>query len=88
MKFVSKEDTVKWLGHDSIVEMEAYRATLQKQLCDMFGVHSYSTDLKGGRPLDGEKVTLANQEEDAILYVQRWLNRYRKIFNEDEGDYK
>jgi hypothetical protein len=88
VKFQSKEETAKWLGHESVLEMESYRETLRLQLCSMFGVHSYGKDLKQGRKLDGKKADLVVAEEDAIMYVQRWLNKYGIVFNETEADYK
>ena len=67
-----QEEMAKWLGC-SVEQMNAEHDKLHSKLSRWTKEHSYSLELAAGVRLTPQEYTLANLEEDAVLYLQRYL---------------
>lgn len=76
---MNKTERAAWMGYDTPEEMDAEHDELHRWLCYLFDIPSYSMIIAEGGNLPHEEYCIANYEEDAVLHVQRWLQRYRKL---------
>lgn len=69
-----KPALAEWMGYPTVAAMDADHDDLHEALCGFFDVPSHSLLQRDGKPHDA---ALAAYEEDAVLNVQRWLQRVR-----------
>jgi hypothetical protein len=67
-----------WCGYDDAAAMNADHDGLHRSLCGFLGVTSLSMCAAAGKRLTGEEKAMADLEEDAVLYVQRFMRHARK----------
>lgn len=66
----------EWLGYgENTWQMNQDHDCLHELLAEAFGYESLSLKLAKGESLNHEDYTLANLEEEAVLYLQRFLIR-------------
>ncbi len=74
---MTKVETASWLGYgsdpDAVARMDADHDELHRTLCAWLGVQSYALREAAGQPLDRREHDLAAYEEDAVLYLTRFL---------------
>jgi hypothetical protein len=69
-EFATQADTAEWMG-TTVDQMNEEHDDIHQELCDMYGVKSHSLACRDSEPFDQQ---IAWHEEEAVLYVQRWLN--------------
>jgi hypothetical protein len=74
-----KAELAKWMGYDNVEQMDAEHDGLHYILTQSFNLPSYSLAIANGLELSHEEWMIANYEEDAVLYLQRWLQHIRKF---------
>jgi hypothetical protein len=67
-------DMSEWLGY-SVYEMNRDHDRLHAELCKWLGIESQALRVARGDKLSHEEHCLANWEEDAVLYLQRFIAR-------------
>lgn len=75
----SKKELAKWMGYDSVEEMDDEHDITHELLCEWGNVMSYSHAVRDGYTLTDEQYRIAAMEEQAVLLVQRWLQHVRKM---------
>lgn len=66
---LTKEAIARWMGYETVAELDRDHDRLHVALCRWLGVESHSMLCAEGRPHDG---TLAALEEDAVLHLTRF----------------
>jgi hypothetical protein len=77
---MTKEETAAFIGC-SVEEMDRDHDDIHRGLCKLLDVKSYSMAVANREQLTHEEWEIANYEEDAVLYVQRWLRKYDENSN-------
>lgn len=75
----TQEQTAEWMGYSSIDPMNAEHDDLHRRLCEWLRVPSYSMMVAEGKTLTHEQWMAANYEEDAVLYLQRFIQMRRNL---------
>lgn len=73
----TQAETAEWMGYDTVEAMNADHDALHMLVCEWLEVPSYSLAVAACRALTEEQHRLANYEEDAILHLQRFIQRLR-----------
>lgn len=68
-----KADMAKWMGCETVEEMDRDHDPLHAELCQWMGSTSYSLLAAQGVQLPDNLRRIAELEECAVLNVQRWL---------------
>ncbi|GAA4015378.1 hypothetical protein GCM10022280_12640 [Sphingomonas swuensis] len=63
----------EWLGCETVEEMNNAHDGLHAELAQWMGATSFSLLMAQGVALTPERQALAALEEEAVLFVQRWL---------------
>lgn len=78
---MGKAETAAWMGYPAglagIAEMDRDHDPLHQRLCDWLGIRSTSMMIARGEPVTGAEQRLAGYEEDAVLHLQRFIQRAR-----------
>lgn len=76
-----KATTAKWMGYPQglagIAAMDRDHDPLHERLCDWLGIPSTSMKIARGGAVTGAEQRLAGYEEDAVLYLQRFIQHAR-----------
>ena len=65
--------TARWMGYPDAAGMNADHDDLHRALCRWLGVTSHAMRIAAGESLSREDHTLANLEEDAVMYLQKFM---------------
>ena len=73
---MTQEETAKWMGYDSVADMNAEHDNLHAKICNFLEIPSYALKVAKGENLTYEEYCIANYEEDAVLMLQRFIQQY------------
>jgi hypothetical protein len=72
---MTQQETADWMGYASIQAMNADHDNLHQALCDWLGLTSHALRVARGEKISYSDYCLANYEEDAVLHLQRFIQR-------------
>lgn len=75
-----QHSSYEWMGYESADQMNADHDPLHINLSYWIGFESHALRQARGEQLTQEEQKLANYEEDAILYLQRYMQMYRNHY--------